>query len=74
MSRLPSKRLGSIEELEGPVFLLPLTFKHQLPLTFKHKLPPLNPHRPVLLLSSEAGSFITGSVLAVDGGHLCSSL
>ena len=29
---------------------------------------------PLLLLASEAGSFITGSVLAVDGGHLVSSL
>jgi NAD(P)-dependent dehydrogenase (short-subunit alcohol dehydrogenase family) len=29
---------------------------------------------PLLLLASEAGAFITGSVLAVDGGHLVSSL
>lgn len=29
---------------------------------------------PLLLLASEAGSFVTGSVLAVDGGHLVSSL
>lgn len=29
---------------------------------------------PLLLLSSEAGSFITGASLAVDGGHLVSSL
>jgi NAD(P)-dependent dehydrogenase (short-subunit alcohol dehydrogenase family) len=28
----------------------------------------------LLLLASEAGSFINGSVLAVDGGHLVSSL
>lgn len=27
-----------------------------------------------LLLASEAGSFMTGSVLAVDGGHLLSSM
>lgn len=29
---------------------------------------------PFLLLASSAGSFMTGSVLAVDGGHLVSSL
>lgn len=29
---------------------------------------------PLLLLASEAGSFITGSVLNVDGGHLSNSL
>lgn len=28
----------------------------------------------LLLLASDAGSFITGSVMAVDGGHLCTSL
>ncbi len=29
---------------------------------------------PLLLLASDAGRFVTGSVLAVDGGHLVSSL
>jgi NAD(P)-dependent dehydrogenase (short-subunit alcohol dehydrogenase family) len=29
---------------------------------------------PLLLLLSEAGSFMTGSVVVVDGGHLVSGL
>jgi len=29
---------------------------------------------PLLLLASDAGRFITGTILAVDGGHLVSSL
>lgn len=43
---VPMRRLGELQELEGPF----------------------------LLLASEAGSFMNGSVLAVDGGHLVSSV
>ena len=44
--RIPQRRLGRVEELDGPL----------------------------LLLASEASSYMTGSVIAVDGGHLVSSL
>ncbi|MDB6141305.1 MAG: 2-deoxy-D-gluconate 3-dehydrogenase [Pseudomonas sp.] len=46
MARIPQRRFGAPQELDGAL----------------------------LLLASDAGSFITGSVLAVDGGHLVSSL
>ncbi len=45
-TRIPQRRFGVPEDLDGPL----------------------------LLLASSAGDFITGSVLAVDGGHLVSGL
>jgi NAD(P)-dependent dehydrogenase (short-subunit alcohol dehydrogenase family) len=42
MARVPMRRAGQVEELDGPL----------------------------LLLASDAGRFITGSVITVDGGHL----
>lgn len=44
--RIPQRRLGRMDELDGPL----------------------------LLLASRAGSYMTGSVVAVDGGHLVTSL
>jgi len=44
--RIPMRRVGKINEIEGPI----------------------------LLLASEAGSYITGSTLVVDGGHLVRDL
>ena len=46
VSRVPMRRIGRMEELDGAL----------------------------LLLASDAGSFMTGSAVVVDGGHLCSSL
>ena len=46
IKRIPSRRLGRVEELDGPL----------------------------LLLASGASSFMNGAVVAVDGGHLVSSL
>ena len=44
--RVPQRRLGQLEDLEGPL----------------------------LLLASDGSRFMTGAVIAVDGGHLVSSL
>jgi NAD(P)-dependent dehydrogenase (short-subunit alcohol dehydrogenase family) len=46
VKRVPQRRLGQLNELDGPL----------------------------LLLISDAGSFMTGSVVTVDGGHLVSGL
>lgn len=46
IKRIPQRRLGRLEELDGPI----------------------------LLLASDLSSYMTGSVLTVDGGHLVSSL
>lgn len=46
IKRIPQRRLGQLEDLDGPL----------------------------LLLVADAGRYITGATLAVDGGHLVSSL
>ncbi len=46
LRRIPQRRLGRLEDLDGPL----------------------------LLLASDASAYMTGSVLAVDGGHLVSTL
>jgi NAD(P)-dependent dehydrogenase (short-subunit alcohol dehydrogenase family) len=46
VKRIPQRRLGKPEDLDGAL----------------------------LLLASDAGAYITGSVLSVDGGHHVSSL
>lgn len=46
IKRIPQRRLGQMEDLDGPL----------------------------LLLASDAGRYMTGATLAVDGGHLVSSL
>ena len=46
IDRIPQRRLGRLEDLDGPL----------------------------LLLASDAGAFMTGSVLVVDGGHTVASL
>lgn len=46
IKRIPMRRLGELEDLDGPL----------------------------LLLASDAGAYMTGAVIPVDGGHLCSPL
>lgn len=46
IKRIPQRRLGRAEELDGPL----------------------------LLLASDAGSYMNGSIITADGGHLVSSL
>jgi len=45
-NRIPMRRYGTMEDLDGPL----------------------------LLLASDASRYMTGSVLTVDGGHVCASL
>ncbi len=46
--------------------------KRRVPMGRVGELPEIG--GPMLLLASDAGSYMTGSVIAVDGGHLISSL
>ena len=46
IARIPQKRIGQPEDLDGPL----------------------------LLLCSDASRYMSGSVIAIDGGHLCSSM
>ena len=50
----------------------PDVLKGRVPMARVGELPEIA--GPLLLLASDAGSYMTGSIVAVDGGHLCSSL
>jgi NAD(P)-dependent dehydrogenase (short-subunit alcohol dehydrogenase family) len=49
-----------------------LQIKHAVPMGRVGDLSEIS--GPLLLLASDAGSYMTGSIVAVDGGQLCSSL
>jgi len=46
--------------------------RRQVPMGRVGELPEIG--GPLLLLASDAGSYMTGSIVVVDGGHVCSSL
>jgi NAD(P)-dependent dehydrogenase (short-subunit alcohol dehydrogenase family) len=46
--------------------------KQRVPMGRVGRLPEID--GPLLLLASDAGSYMTGSIVTVDGGHVCSSL
>jgi NAD(P)-dependent dehydrogenase (short-subunit alcohol dehydrogenase family) len=48
------------------------TFVKGIPMRRVGQFPDLD--GPILLLASDASSFMTGSTLVVDGGHVCASL
>ena len=48
------------------------TFVKGIPMRRVGRFPDLD--GPILLLASDASSFMTGSTLVVDGGHVCASL
>ena len=55
--------------LESP---MSKTFVNGIPMRRVGEFPDLD--GPLLLLASDASRYMTGSVLVVDGGHVCASL